>query len=379
MLHPIPAAAPMKEHLVKIVSSSGVVPNAFLVLGDLTSIASPSEFKGSVAVIREIAAELRIKQENVLFTFGNHDVDWRVCSLANTTEGFPKDELYNQVAAHVGELFTKNPPGFENGPLPGSGVAVFEDFMLFVLNSGYFCVSDQDHHHGKVGPAQLAWLQTVLEHNATDPRWRILMVHHHPFNYPYPTRSNDISTLEEGAGRYGIDIVCHGHRHHPKISTQMHASWKKPVTYFCAGSLAVNETQRNSGQIPNLFHLVSLDRRLPNEGAFGSIQTFEYAASDGWRPIHNSTETPMDHIQYFGTIATAPELRALAKAFIIEQAASASGTPPGLTILPNHTVLPYELRCQSLKALNLLLPDVARETGWRIVGAYPSEVALMRM
>lgn len=381
-VHPIQGAMPMKNHLISIVKGMLPIPQALFAMGDLTSIASPSEFQGSVAALREIAEGVGISQKNVLFTFGNHDVDWRLCLLANPAEQFPKDDLYHYVAAHAGDLFVKNPADFAAGPLPGSGVFRHENFTLFVLNSGSFCVSDQKYQHGKLGEGQLKWLEEVLHEGADEPGWRILMVHHHPFNYRYPTICGDISTLEEGAelvelaGKNGIDFVCHGHRHHPKILTQICVSWKKPVTYFCAGSLAVNEKERNNGQIPNLFHILSLETRLPNNGAFGSIQTFEYAASDGWRPINNCKETPLEHIHYFGALKTESELHDYAKDFLSERARLASRTPGNPVMLPTFADLPPELRCQPLKDLNYLIQQVAREIDLRSVGAYPEEIAL---
>jgi 3',5'-cyclic AMP phosphodiesterase CpdA len=382
-LHPIQGAVSMKKHLIQTVKGIIPIPQALLVLGDLTSIASPSEFRGSVHAVIEIAGGVGINEENVIFTFGNHDVDWRICSLATPTGQFPKDEFYNTIAAHAGNFFAENPPTFENGLLPGSGVFVNDDFELFVLNSGHFCVSDQDYRHGKLGEDQLKWLDFVLQRDTPLPKWRILMVHHHPFNYPYPTLAKDISTLEEGAelvelaGRRGIDFVCHGHRHHPKISTQMAATWKGPVTYFCAGSLGVNETERNNGQIPNLFHVVSLESRLSNGAAFGSVQTFEYAASEGWRQIRNTKETPLDHIQYFGVIATASELSAFAKNFLLPYANRTNSGSRGSVMLPSYTDLPPEFRCQACNDLNTLLQRAARDAGCKTVGLYPGEVALM--
>jgi 3',5'-cyclic AMP phosphodiesterase CpdA len=380
--HPIPAAVPMKDHLIEVVQGSGPPPEALVALGDLTSIGSPSEFKGSVAAIQEIAKRAGIDEEMVLFTFGNHDVDWRVCSLAMATEKFPKDPHYNEIGARVGDVFVKNPPGFQEGPLPGSGVFEHPDFSLFVLNSGHFCVSDQDYRHGKLGKEQLCWFEAALNSNSYG-RWRILMVHHHPFNYRYPTPATDISTLEEGAelvdlaGRHGVDFVCHGHRHHPKLSTQQETSWQKPVTFFCAGSLAVNETERNNGQIPNLFHIVSFTSRLQNGGAYGNVQTFEYAASEGWRAIRNTKETPLDHVQYFGALATTTQLRDLAKALILNETNKPSEAN-GSIMLPAFSDLGPEMKCQPLKELNTLIKDVSLEAGWKLIGAYPEEVALMR-
>lgn len=378
--HPIPAAVSMKDHMVETVSS-GPRPQALIVLGDLTSIGSPSEFKGGVAAIQDIAKRTGIDEQMVVFTFGNHDVDWRVCALATSTERFAKDLHYNEIGARVGDVFVRNPPDFQQGPLPGSGVFEHPDFKLFVLNSGYFCFSEQDYRHGKLGKDQLSWFEAALGKSDSSGQWRIVMVHHHPFNYPYPTLAKDISTLEEGAefvdlvGRHGVDFVCHGHRHHPKLSTQQQNSWQKPVTFFCAGSLAVNETERYSGQIPNLFHIVSLESRLPNGGAYGNVQTFEYAASEGWRAIRNSKETPLDPTQHFGALATTAQLKDMAEAIIRNEVSKPQQSSS--IMLPAFVNLPPELKCRALKELNEIVKEGSLKIGWRIIGAYPEDVVLM--
>ena len=72
------------------------------------------------------------------------------------------------------------------------------------------------------------------------------MLHHHPFNYPYPTLGRDISLLDEGAelldisGKAGINLICHGHRHHPKAHNEQRDDWKNAITFICAGSFSVN-------------------------------------------------------------------------------------------------------------------------------------------
>ncbi len=81
-------------------------------------------------------------------------------------------------------------------------------------------------------------------------------MHHHPFNYPFPTISEDISQIKEGvefielAEKNGVDFVIHGHRHHPKVKTVLPEGYA-PITYFCAGSPSVNAEHRSNGEIPN--------------------------------------------------------------------------------------------------------------------------------
>lgn len=381
-LHPIKDAVPMTENLIETVKRLGRLPDAILVLGDLTSIASPAEFVGSQKFVKSVASMLGINEKMVFFTFGNHDVDWRVCSLGKEAGGFHQDGNYNAVASAIGGLFVPNPAGLLNGPVSGCGVFEHDDFSLFIANSGHQCISDQDYRHGKLGLEQLRWLESEFAKPTRGKKWRVLMVHHHPFNYPYPTLTGDISTMEEGAelialvGEHKIDVVCHGHRHHPKVRTLFENSWKQPATFFCAGSFGVQESERNHGQIPNLFHLLSLNQRLQNGGCFGSIQTFEYAASEGWRAIRNMKETPLDHVQWFGTLMTEEEFRIQLTEFLRLQANDVINGSKSTVMLPPHQELPVEFRCYSMQILNEMLKKLASEVNCKIIGRYPEDVAL---
>src|ERR1043165_4517419 len=83
---------PMKESLVTTINGLSLPFAAMLVSGDLTSVASPSEFHGSVEAMWDIADRVGIPRTRVFFTFGNHDVDWRISSLATGGPPPPQDE-----------------------------------------------------------------------------------------------------------------------------------------------------------------------------------------------------------------------------------------------------------------------------------------------
>lgn len=378
----VTAGVPMGKDLIRIVKKLTPKPDAILVLGDLTSIGSPSEFDGCVNILREIASSIGVNKDMVFFTFGNHDVDWRICSLGNATEHFDKDFLYNQIAASVGAQYALNPPNLKSGPIPGSGVYETEDFVLFIVNSGYFCITNQSVPHGKLGDEQIEWLRDAFARHNADDRWRILMLHHHPFNYKYPTLSHDISTLEEGPelleliGEHSVDFICHGHRHHPKHKTQLENKWKRPATFFCAGSLAVHAGERCHGTIPNLFHIVDLESRLSSGGAFGRVHTYEYSMADGWRAIKNTSETPLDHIQHFGAVTPQKELEEMIKVFLLNAAKNLVPGKIKMVALTKYDLLSPEFKCHPLDKLNELLKTVAIRNGYQIIGQYPKEIGL---
>lgn len=288
--HQISAAVPMKPSLIEALLDKSI--SVLLASGDLTSTGSPSEFDQCSATVFEIGSALGLQNENIFFTFGNHDVDWRVSSLA-TEDGREKDPLYTKVAGKIGGIFVKNPTPSSEGPLPGCAVYERAGFALFVANSGYYCSHAQAYRHGILGEEQLKWLEGSLSAIASDDLcWRILLLHHHPQNYPYPTPTEDISCLHEGSelleliGKSRIDIVCHGHRHHPYLRTMMLSGWTAPVTFLCAGSLAVNEVERRLGEIPNVCHVVNLESRNPDGAAIGNVLTYKYTTSLGGPRYH---------------------------------------------------------------------------------------------
>jgi 3',5'-cyclic AMP phosphodiesterase CpdA len=377
--HEISNAVSMKASL--ILRAKELHPTAILVTGDITSIASPAEFAGGVRIVAEIAEELGILPENRFFTFGNHDVNWRVSALAKADEKFGEDDGYAQVASRMPAIFVENRNCDVAGPVPGAGLFRRAQFDILVANSGFHCVHDQAYPHGQLGGPQLQWLRESAMSSRDRDKWFILMLHHHPFSYPYPTPGLDLSTLEEGAelldlvGKAGLDLICHGHRHHPRIYTQMRHGWRAPATFFCAGSVAVAEYHRNNGEIPNLFHVITLETRSPEGAAVGTVTTFEYSSCQGWIPSRPSPSVPLDPSQRFGSCATA-EMQRSSCASLFKNRLESSSIP--FIELPAFAELPLCLQCISRADLKQLVVSCAADLDCDVVGDYPEPVLLKR-
>lgn len=348
--------------------------SAILVAGDLTSTGEPAEFAECGATISGVADAIGVDARNVFTCFGNHDVNWAIARLGERSN----DTLYSHVASSVGELFARNKEPNEVGPCFGTGVYRRDGFVVFVLNSGTFCDHDQAYPHGRLGQEQLKWITEAFARCDDTSDWRIVMVHHHPRNYPYPVPMADISAIEEGAeflqvvGRNRVDVVVHGHRHHPIMQTVMESSWSSPVTFVCSGSLSVNAIHRSAGEIPNAFHILSLERRSDAEAALGVLKSFRYTSSRGWIPSEHSDAFPLDPVQRFGQLATEAQRRNMA-AQVVERSIASSGGK-----LPTHQDLPGELQCVSSAELNALIAGAAKELQHRPIGSYPDAVAVFR-
>jgi 3',5'-cyclic AMP phosphodiesterase CpdA len=367
-------AAPMRNSLIE--TAAHCKSDSILVPGDLTSIGAPAEFQGAVAFTRDVAARCNVRLEDTFFTFGNHDANWRVSRLAEESDDFQPDSGYTDISTRIGGLLVTNPSDGILGPFPGSGLFVREKYDLLVLNTGAFCSHEQNFAHGKIGAEQLDWARNILAKWESRGRWKIVMLHHHTFSYPYPTPGPDISVVEEAPelleafGKAGVDLVCHGHRHHPRICTRMETGWQHAITFFCAGSTAVTPAQRNNGEIPNLFHVASLKGRGDSGQAVGSVDTFRYTTGEGWIRPQRSSQVPLDSPQIFGSYATDAERRTDAVNWLTPRR-------PGPAKLPAFAELPLSLQCMPWSDLKSLLQEVGAGLGCDLAGAYPEDTVIL--
>lgn len=361
------AASTIDSLVSTCLAHAGFSINGILVAGDLTSGASPSEFTQCSRAIARIADELEVRDENVVIALGNHDVNWRVSSLREG-EGATRDELYSELAAHSATPFVSLTHNGASGPVPACGISVVGDIGVVVLNSGFFCVDSEANEHGKLGPTQADWLKKVVTTLDNSMMWTVILLHHHLQNLPYPKPTPDVSMLEEAPemlallGGIGVDLVVHGHRHHPILHTHMSTGWTHPVTFLCAGSMAIGPAGRQNGQIPNTFHVVDLEERAPSGAAIGSVFTFEYNLTE-WIPAY-SMNVSMDARQRIGSIADGA-VRAKYVDAAIDTATAAGGQMPSLDTLP------LDLQCGRVSDLNLLLRERAEARGLACHGEYP--------
>lgn len=369
-------AVSMSGSLIPILKEQGV--RYLFICGDLTSRARPQEFYYCAEKILAIAEGAGIPAENIIWGIGNHDVDWNITKLAESDRG-GKPETYEisnrtyrllavSAAAHaIRQIFAP----IKQGPMPMTGVVETEAFVAFVLNSALYCTHDQEFPHGKLGKEQLTWFCSAAKKYATDKRWKIVLMHHHPHNYAYHTPVVDISTLADGsefieiAAQNGVHLVLHGHRHHPHAVTKHETDWDNPITFICAGSLSVNAEHRSQGEIPNLFHIIE----LTDTPGILNLFNFEYTASEGWRPLgQNRRETPLDAKMKLGRTATAEMVR---------RKVSGLGNFEGDNRVLNWDDLDDDLQFKRYSAINEAIRELLSPQ-FVVVGKFPETVCLIR-
>lgn len=369
----------LKDGIIELLQKEMVTH--LLITGDLSSTGSPHEFICCQNQIHAIADSSQINRKNIFWCLGNHDIDWRITRLAeNYRDGYSADfpfsaigNLYTKIAAYAPQqsMIEVNMPTC-NGIAPFSGVTEIEDTIIFTLNSGWCSSHNQEYKHGKLTLDQLNWFRQNAIKYKGNPKFKIVLLHHHPFNYQYPYPGIDISTLEEGpefiniCGLNGINLVCHGHRHHPRVKTMKENGWQYPITFLCAGSTSVNSIYRLAGQIPNVFHIISVS---PHDKDI-LLKNFQFSIADGWIPVRkNCAETPIDSEMYLGHIFDEQE-----KLISIHEL---SNSNEEYHLMPKWHNLPQTLRFISHGELNKLLREHLIETH-NVVGNYPDDVILVR-
>lgn len=316
---------PLEDGLVDLMQEMN--PQYIFLAGDLTSIGEPQEFWYCERKIVSIADRVGINHGNIICCLGNHDIDWNISGIADqkikegTVEEVAKiiKAKYEKIAATsaincLDEFEASS--GEKKGPAPYTGIYESDNFIVFVLNTGVFCTKEQAYPHGKLSIEQLDWFKKESEAKKDISKVKIVLMHHHPINYAYPVPTQDISVLEEGpefvdiAIKNGINIVIHGHRHHPRVET-VQRNFGGPITFICAGSLAVNTMHRKNGEIPNTVHFLDIER----ERDFYVLHNFKYTGLEGWKPMICSKVTPLDQVMNVGKIIPEKEINKLIEAY----------------------------------------------------------------
>ena len=366
----------LQDGMIKILKDMEV--QHLLIAGDLTSVASPQEYHYFQKKITNIANEIGIDKDHILCCLGNHDIDRKITQLSDQTisEDSENDvkkvvkEKYNLIAAscalcNLDEIVV---PQHNVGPIPFTGVHLEDAFIVFVLNSGWQCAHDQDYPHGKLANKQLEWFRNTAARYKEDPRIKIVLIHHHPFKYSYPLPSQDISELEESSElmevvkNNEIDIIVHGHRHHPIARTIQIDSGTKPITLICAGSLSVNSEHRNNGEIPNTMHVLE----LCEDNKEFILYNYKYTSAEGWKELSFTDITPLDNKMKLGKIFPKN---------IIEEAIMRLPSSESRPISWNE--IDESLQYLTYKDLNERIRDLL-SAKYKIIGNFPEEVIFFK-
>lgn len=271
---------PSKDHpvqsLLKLLTTEEHMTADYLLCpGDITNQVDVQGFITGWEFVKEIGEILRVEEQHIVATLGNHDVDSRY-NICN-------DDVF-KIAQSIGRNFPIADEGLTQ-EFWSKGYCFIEnkDIRILVINSVKFHTNKDSAVKGKMDEKQIEGIETYLE-NHQDNKVQIAVCHHHPIEHARWNLGTE-DTIELGGhlldklNYFKFDLLVHGHKHDPWLRYSQGNNDSLPI--FSAGSFsATSNFMFNSAK--NTFHIIKLIKEGKNK-ALGSIRTWEYLPSNGWR------------------------------------------------------------------------------------------------
>ena len=187
-------------------------PDHICVTGDLVNIALPQEFARIPAFLDTLGP-----REKISVIPGNHDAYVRAGEALAQRTFQPWMEL-------------GLPYVHRRGSIAFIGLSTAVATLPFIAS-------------GRLGGAQLRWLEKTLAMLRYEELARVVMLHHPPQPGAASRRKglDDAQDFRAVIGRVGAEIVLHGHLHHPARASL--AGPAGPVPVFGAGSASFSAAQ----------------------------------------------------------------------------------------------------------------------------------------
>lgn len=167
------------------------VPNHIAITGDLVNLALEAEFAPALAWLESVGPP-----ERVTVVPGNHDAYVRA-TCHRFTEAWGSYLASDNAGDHDGAIF---PTLRRRGPLALIGVSSAVPTPPLMAT-------------GWLGRSQMDALEHLLATLASEPAFRILLIHHPLRSRARAKRLTDSSELLALLKQYGVELVLHGHDH----------------------------------------------------------------------------------------------------------------------------------------------------------------------
>jgi UDP-2,3-diacylglucosamine pyrophosphatase LpxH len=307
-----------KERFLQFLKTSALRADYLVLPGDVTSGAQPDEVKIASEFIAAAAVALGVRMANVLFVPGNHDVDWEVLKLPDST-GVRHRQRFDPIRHkdfHFKAIVERGSGSLFDAP--HFTVWNYSDLLVVGYNSAHHDKPTKELHHGLIDRAHVEEMRRVLPRfTPSEDQLRLFLVHHHPLQYSEPTPDPpDVSImvnaeqLQALLREFKFDILVHGHKHLPHFCTYS-LDGSPEVAILCSGSFSVQIDTRWTGTINNQFHLITIDGRDPEEHLIlGRVNSWSYYYTRGWVPSE-AVHDGIPHVEPFGTYIRATKLESV--------------------------------------------------------------------
>jgi len=297
----------------------------YLVLpGDVTHRSQPDEAKIASDFINEIQKAFKLKKERVVFVPGNHDVDWDVlrmkdstgCRIAQRYDAIKfRDFIFHKIV-NCGDGCVFEQPHFTIWNTP--------ELLVVGYNSSHHD-SPEISHHGYIDIKHLDEMKNAIGClPLSRDQVRLFLVHHHIMQYDDPSPEWPDKSIMVNAEQLQLflresnfDMLVHGHKHLPRLTT--HSIDGSPeVIILCSGSFSVTIDSKWAGTINNQFHIINIEERDEEENLIaGRVESWSYNYLRGWVEsdcVHDG----IPHIEPFGSYIRPTKLKELLRPLIAQ-------------------------------------------------------------
>ena len=218
-------------------------PDHIVVTGDIINISLPDEYTQAQAWLRSLGPP-----ERVTAIPGNHDayvpIDWQrsIGLWADYMAGAPPGEGTSERPVHSDDDF---PFVRMRGPLALVGVSTA-------------CPMPPFSAAGRIGERQLGELKRRLAELRRDGLFRVVLIHHPPFDGPDQRRKglHDGAAFRAVLAEAGAELVLHGHTHRSSLAKLPTPDGFAPVIGVPSASAKYAHDGRGHGQ----YHLYRVER-----------------------------------------------------------------------------------------------------------------------
>jgi len=314
-----------KKKFIDFINKEGIRADYLVLPGDLTETAHPGEIDLLSEFIKEALEALGVDDNKVIFTPGNHDVDWSQHDPKDTT-GLKWEKRY--------DYFNHNKFPFKSWMDNGIGTLFsspyftlwdFDDLLVLAYNSAHHDNPSvkKNIHHGLADPDHILRIDEILESIVNpEKKVKLFLAHHHIINFSNPIpEESDFSIMINSEGlleklhEKNFDLIVHGHMHFPRFEIHSNVSYP-PLPILCSGSFSIEIDTKWAGTIANQFHLIEVHGREGTENAItGKIISWTNVFARGWIPSEEPS-SGIHHIIPFGTYLMPTELDTKLQPFI---------------------------------------------------------------
>lgn len=281
------------------------------VTGDISNSAHPDEFEVASGAIARISAALGLTEDQVFFVPGNHDVHWPVMDIGPFWSRFRYAPLLQDNLTFQRRLARAATGRLDSAPYFACWKA--PKAIVVAINSAAYDGPTIKPHNGVIKQETVEQLDHYLTSlPSEEDQLRLCLLHHHieQHSEPLPDTADfsiavNAANLVHVLAKHRMDLVLHGHKHYPRMSTHQPSGWH-PIVAVCAGSFSSILSPPYYDGIQNMFHVINVSGRETNTArVFGRVDNWVFRDS-AW--VEATGVGGMYGKEAFGSAATPSEV-----------------------------------------------------------------------